>query len=128
HPAELLAEPDQPRRGIDLAAQSAMPGAGRVRVMEVVPGLAKGQDGQPVHVPRLVPDLELCLTEEVAERVDAPAHALQERDPDKSGPEERAKSALPGPGPESADKCRRKQRERDQGREEGRNPGDLLVG
>ena len=82
-------------RDVDLAAQRAVPRAGRVGVVQVVPRLAEGQDGQPVHVPRLVPDLELLLAEGVADRVDRPGHVMQEGDPDQAGPEERDDGALP---------------------------------
>src|SRR5262249_26072357 len=67
HPAELLGHPDQPGRGVDLAPECSVPGAGWVGVVQVVPRLAERQDGQPVDVPRLVPDLELRLAEGVAD-------------------------------------------------------------
>src|SRR5215471_12022911 len=77
-PAELLGRPDQPGRGVDLPPERSVPGAGRVGVVQVVPRLAEGQDGQPVDVPRLVPYLELFLAERVADGVDRPGHVVQQ--------------------------------------------------
>src|SRR6516165_8929434 len=50
-PAELLKDPDHPRALVDLALQHAVPGTGRVRVVQVVPGFAEGRDGEPRDVP-----------------------------------------------------------------------------
>src|ERR1700733_8222209 len=102
-PAELLGYPDEPGGDVDLTLQHPVPRTGRVGVVQVVPGLAEGQDRQPVHVPRLVPDLELFLAERVADRVDRPGHVVQERDADQAGPEERDDCSLPGPRPQAAD-------------------------
>lgn len=51
YPAELFGQPDDAGRDIDLALEHSVPGAGRIAVVEVVPGLAEGQDRQPRHVP-----------------------------------------------------------------------------
>src|SRR6202042_3801941 len=61
NPPELLGHPDEPRGDIDLSLEHPVPGAGRVGVVQVVPGLAEGQDRQPVDVAGLVPDAELLL-------------------------------------------------------------------
>src|SRR6266702_3926895 len=50
-PAELLGQPDAARRDVDLALEHAVPGAGRIGMVQVVPGLAEGQDRQPGDVP-----------------------------------------------------------------------------
>src|SRR5258706_6220215 len=103
YPAELLGYPDGARGDVDLPLEHAMPRAGRVGMMQVVPRLAERQHGQPRHVLRLVPGLELALTEGVADRVDRPGDVMQERDPDQAGPEERDHGALPRHRPQPAD-------------------------
>src|SRR5262252_7556171 len=50
-PAEQFGPPDDPRADVDLALERPVPGAGRVAVVQVVPGLAEGKDGQPGDVP-----------------------------------------------------------------------------
>src|SRR5712691_8978693 len=50
-PAELLGQPDAAGRDVDLALEHAVPGAGRIGMVQVVPGLAEGQDRQPGDVP-----------------------------------------------------------------------------
>src|SRR5690349_11813352 len=50
-PAEQFGPPDDPRADVDLALERSVPGAGRVAVVQVVPGLAEGKDGQPGDVP-----------------------------------------------------------------------------
>src|SRR5690606_2966770 len=88
---------------VDLPLEHAVPGAGRVGVVEVVPGLAEGRDGQPPDVPRLVADLELLLAEDVADRVDRPGDVVEQADAYERAPEERGQRALPGPGDQAAD-------------------------
>src|SRR6516164_103398 len=92
-PAEQLGPPDDPGADVDLTFQRPVPGAGRVAVMQVVPGLAKRGDGQPGDVPGLVPDLEVLVAERVADRVDRPGDVVQQADPDQAGPEERGDRA-----------------------------------
>src|SRR5580692_8293983 len=120
-PAGFLRQPDGPGRDVDLPLQDAMARAGRVGMVQVVPGLAEGQDRQPGDVPGLVPDLELLLAEGVADGVDRPGDVVQEGDPDQAGPEECGDRALPGHRPQSADQGRREQRGGDQ---PGEPPGD----
>src|SRR5690606_41871350 len=79
-PAQRLEEPDDGGADVDLPLEHAVPGAGRVGVVEVVPGLAEGRDGQPPDVPRLVADLELLLAEDVADRVDRPGDVVEQAD------------------------------------------------
>src|ERR1022692_1096962 len=50
-PAELLGQPDGPGGDVDLALEHAVPGAGGVGMVQVVPGLAERQDRQPGDVP-----------------------------------------------------------------------------
>src|ERR1700745_3141688 len=49
-PAQLLQRPDDARARVELALQRAVPGAGGVRVVQVVPGLAERRDGHPGYV------------------------------------------------------------------------------
>src|SRR5579863_4876341 len=49
-PAQLLEPADDARARVQLALQGAVPGAGRVGVVQVVPGLAERGDGEPGHV------------------------------------------------------------------------------
>src|SRR4029077_10201961 len=83
-PAQLLERPDDPGAGVELALQRAVPRAGRVRVVQVVPGLAKGRDRHPGHVLRLVTDLELLAAEGMADGVDGPGDVVQQRDADQA--------------------------------------------
>src|SRR5579872_5913946 len=46
-PAQLLQRPDDTRARVELALQRAVAGARRVGMVQVVPGLAEGRDGQP---------------------------------------------------------------------------------
>src|SRR6516165_8998497 len=62
-PAQLLQRPDDACARVELALQRAVPGARRVGVVQVVPGLAEGRDGQPGDVARLVAHLELLAAE-----------------------------------------------------------------
>src|SRR5215831_17270640 len=50
-PAEQLGPPDDPGADVDLALERTVPSAGRVAVVQVVPGFAEGGDGQPGDVP-----------------------------------------------------------------------------
>src|SRR5216684_4914004 len=88
-PAEQLGPPDDPGADVDLALERPVPGARRIAVVQVVPGLAEGRDGQPGDVPRLVPDLEVLVAERMAHRVDGPGDMVQQADADEAGPEER---------------------------------------
>src|SRR6185312_17488770 len=97
---ELFGQPDAAGGDVDLALEHAVPGARRVRVVQVVPRLAEREHGQPGDVLRLVPGVELALAERVADRVDRPGDVVQERNPDQPGPEECDQSTLPGHGPE----------------------------
>src|SRR5258708_15256044 len=87
-PAQLLQRPDDPRAGVQLAPQRPVPCAGRVRVVQVVPGLAERRDRQPGHVPRLVAHLELLAAEGVADGVDGPGDVVQQCDAYQAAPEE----------------------------------------
>src|SRR6266436_424417 len=77
-PAQLFQCPDDTRAGVELALQRSVPGAGRIRVVQVVPGLAEGRDRHPGHVPRLVADLELLAAEGMADGVDGPGDVVQQ--------------------------------------------------
>src|ERR1700722_19066668 len=118
--AGLLGQPDCPGGGFDLAPQDSVARAGRVSMVQVVPGLSERQDRQPRDVPGLVPYLELLRSEGVADRVDRPGDVVPERDPHQGGPEERGHGALPRHGPQPADERRRQQGYGDQ---PGKPPG-----
>src|SRR6201996_8700621 len=126
-PAQLLQRPDHPGTRVELALEHTVPGAGRVGVVQVVPGLAERGDGQPGHVARLVPDLELLVAERVADRVDRPGDVVQQRDPDQAGPEERGQRAVPGQPPQAADQGGQQQRGGDQRREQLVHDPQLAV-
>src|SRR5215475_13120503 len=113
-PAQLLERPDDPRAGVKLALQRPVPGAGGVRVVQVVPRFAERRDRHPGDVLRLVARLEFRGAERVADRVDRPGDVVQQRDPDQAGPEEGGERALPGHPPEAADQRREQQRDRDE--------------
>src|ERR1700712_2239180 len=87
-PAELLEQPDRPRGDVQLAAEHAVPGAGWVGMVQVVPGLTERQQGERPEVRRLVAGRERALTDHVADRVHRPGDVVQQRDPDQAGPEE----------------------------------------
>src|ERR1700759_3198924 len=127
-PAQLLQRPDDARTGVELALQRAVPRAGRVGVVQVVPGLTERRDRHPGHVLRLVACLEFRRAERVADRVDRPGDVVQQRDPDQAGPEEGGQRALPGHPPQAADKRREQQRDRDEPREPGIYRLDPPVG
>src|SRR6266516_4250506 len=98
-PAQLRQRPDDTRTGVELALQRAVPRAGRVRVVQVVPGLTERRDRHPGHVLRLVACLEFRGAEGVADGVDGPGDVVQQRDTDQAAPEEGGYRALPGHPP-----------------------------
>src|SRR5215472_6543107 len=85
-PAQLLGPPDDPGADVDLALERPVPGARRIAMVQVVPGLAEGGNGQPGDVARLVPDLEVLGPERVAHRVDRPGDVVQQANADQAGP------------------------------------------
>src|SRR5580700_82596 len=113
-PAQLLQRPDDPRAGVELPLERAVPRARRVGVVQVVPGLAEGPYGQPGDVARLVAHLELLAAERVADGVDRPGDVVQQRDADQAGPEEGGQRAVNGHPPQPADQRREQQRDRDE--------------
>src|ERR1700733_1456319 len=127
-PAQLLEPADDTRARVQLALQGAVPRAGRVGVVQVVPGLAERGDGQPGHVARLVADLELLAAEGVADGVDRPGHVVQQRDAHQAGPEEGGHRALPGHPPQPADQRGQQQGHGHQQREQAVDPLDPPVG
>src|ERR1700722_17176110 len=131
-PAQLLEPLDHPGGLVDLALERAVPGTGRVGVVQVVPGLAERGDGQPGDVDRPVAGLPVGVAPGVADRVGRPGHVVQQRDADQAGPEEPLDGAVhgedPGGRPEAADHGRSNERERDDGGEPVVYQADLLVG
>src|SRR5262249_51157408 len=105
-PAELLEDPDRPRRDVDLSLEHAVPGTGRVGMVQVVPRLTGGQDRQRPEVRRLVARGERPLADHVTHRVDRPRDVVQQRDPHEPGPEERRDRAVPGARPQPTDERR----------------------
>src|ERR1700754_1227941 len=71
-PTDLLQSPDHAGGKVDLPSLHAVACAGGVRVVQVVPGLAHGQDRERPHVGRLALCGERALTDHVADRVDRP--------------------------------------------------------
>src|ERR1700744_233389 len=131
-PAQLLAPLDPPGGLVDLALERAVAGAGRVGVVQVVPGLAEGGDGQPGDVHRAVARGPVRVAPGVADRVGGPGDVVQQRDADQAGPEERLDGRVPGPdgragGPEAADHRGGDEAEGDDGREQAADRADLLV-
>src|SRR5689334_3009854 len=126
-PAEFLSQPDHSRGDVDLAFEHAVTRAGRVGMVQVVPGLAEGQNRKPGDVPGLVAHFEFFLAERVADRVDRPGDVMQERDSHQGRPEERSHRALPRHGPQSADECRREKGDGDQPGEPPGDPQDVRV-
>ena len=129
-PAELLEHPDQAGRGVDLTAQHAVPRAGRVGVVQVVPGLAERQDRQRPEVRARSPSRVSNGRSpyHVADRVDGPGHVVQQADAHQPGPEERGQRALPGPGDQAADQRRHQQEASTSSGEQLVDPADVLVG
>src|SRR6185503_5316122 len=94
-PAELLEGPDGAGAAVELAGVDAVAGAGRVGVVQVVPGLAHRQHRQPPDVGRLVTALERTLADGVADRVDRPRDVVEQADADQRPPEEGRRGPLP---------------------------------
>ena len=109
HPADLLDQPDDPGRGVDLAAQHAVPGAGRVGVVQVVPGLAHRRDREPPDVARTCRgDLNgRSPTAWQIELIDQVTWCSR-RDPHQRAPEERGHRALPRHRDQAADDGRQR--------------------
>lgn len=65
-------------------------GAGGVGVVEVVPALAEGEQGEgpQVGAPVVAPGAERALTDQVTERVHAPGDVVEQRDAHKSRPQQ----------------------------------------
>src|SRR5881409_66185 len=90
HPAEAFEEADDGGGRVDLAAVDSMPGAGGVGVVEVVPALTEGEQGQRPQVrgPVVAAGAEGALTDQVTEGVDAPGDVVEQGDADKSRPQQ----------------------------------------
>src|SRR5471030_2030374 len=87
-PADLLEGPDETGAGVDLAPVDPVTGAGRVGVVQVVPGLAHRQDRQPPDIGRPVAADERALADGVTDRVDRPRDVVEQADADQRPPEE----------------------------------------
>src|SRR6516162_9123258 len=127
-PAELLGPPDDPGADVDLALERAVPGARGIAVVQVVPGLAEGRDGQPGDVARLVPDFEVLVPERVADRVDRPGDVVQQADADQAGPEEGGERPGQRHRPQAPDQRGPEQGDRRPERERLGHPADGAVG
>src|SRR5690625_1602143 len=107
-PAELFEPADDAGTGVDLALEDAMASGRRVGVVQVVPRLAHGQEGQPPHVAGLVATGERALADGMTDRIDRPRDVVQEADANQRGPEERRRRTLPRPGRQPPDERDRK--------------------
>ncbi len=97
-PAELLEQPDHPGRLVELTAQHAVAGRGRVGVVQVVPALAEAQDRQRPEVARscrgtLNGRSPIVWQIELIDQVTW----CSRHDPHQRGPEERRQRARPRP-------------------------------
>ena len=127
-PAEPLEQPDGARRDVQLAAVHAVPGAGRIGVVAVVPGLAHAQDRQRPEVGGPVAGGVGPLADHVADRVDRPGDVVQQADPDQRGPEEGGQRAGPGPAEQAAEHRRAEHREGHPERELPIDPDQVRIG
>src|SRR5215472_13951046 len=127
-PAELLGPPDDPGADVDLALERPVPSTRRITMVQVVPGLAEGRNGQPGDVARLVPDFEVLVPERVADRVDRPGHVVQEADADQAGPEEGGDRPGQRHRPQATDQRGSQQGNRRPERERLGHPADGAIG
>jgi len=114
---QTLQDADQACARIDLPFEDAVTCAGRIDVVQVVPGLTEGGNSQPVHIARQVAAFERALAEHVADRVDGPGHVVHESDTDNATPEHAGEESDPGPGDQAADDARKQERHYDDARE-----------
>ena len=98
HQAESLQQPDDPRRHIQLTAADAVPGAGGIVLVGVVPGLAAGQQCQWPDVRRAVAGAVGPGPDQVADGVHRPGHVVQHGYPHQARPEERRAASGGGIG------------------------------
>src|SRR5262245_51469985 len=87
--AAALEEADEPRRQVELAAEQAVAGARRERVVVVVPALAERQERDREVVPALVPGREVARAEPVADGVDRPRRVLEQEHAQDAAPQQR---------------------------------------
>ncbi len=71
-------------------------------VVVVVPGLAERGKGEPEDVRGPVVHLEAARSQEVADRVDAPGHVVDEEDADQAAPEQSGRRPEQGAGEQIA--------------------------
>src|SRR5580692_9794872 len=90
-PAEALEDADDAGGDIDLPGIGAMPGAGGIGMVHVVPALAEGEQGERPQVGGAVVPAgsEGPGADHVAQRVDAPGDVLEQGDADQSGTPQR---------------------------------------
>ena len=96
--AELLEPGDHPAARIHgrFEARHAVERGRRERMVVVVPRLAERDEAQHPDVTALVGRAEAAAAPEVADAVDREGDVVQQEDPDRTAPEQRRHSALPG--------------------------------
>src|SRR5512135_2164236 len=115
--------PDDPVADVDLPSPEAVAGRGREHVVGVVSPLPQGQDPEHGVVPALVAAPVRPQAPEVAGRINAPGHVVDQEDADQPAPDEAGPDAYPGPRQQSAQDGRDDQAEGDpQGKEGTRHP------
>ena len=91
--AAALQRADEPGAGIDLPAAQSMAGGSGEGVVVVVPRLAEGERCEPGEVAGVVAGGERSPAEEVAQRVDAEGHVVEQEDAHGSAPQEAGEPA-----------------------------------
>jgi hypothetical protein len=89
-PAEALKDANDGGGDIDLPGIGAMPGAGWIGVVHIVPAFAEGEQSERPQVGGAVVAAsgEGAGADHVAQRVDAPGDVLKQGDADQSGPQQ----------------------------------------
>jgi len=97
-PAEAFEDADQAGGDVDLAGVCAVPGAGRIGMVHVVPALPEREQGQTPQVSGTVVAAggERAAAEHAAQRVDAPGDMLQHGDAHQPRPQQRGQGGAPG--------------------------------
>src|ERR1700721_2375417 len=120
-PAEALEDANDAGGDIDLPGIGAMPGAGGIGMVHVVPALAEGEQSQRPQVGGAVVTAgsEGAGADHVAERGDAPGPVLQQGGADQSGPQQGGQRGVPATADGPARGERQPERHDAQNRERG---------
>src|SRR6202050_1018183 len=122
-PAEALKEANDDGGDIDLPGIGAMPGAGWIGVVHVVPAFAEGEQSQRPQVggPVVTASSERTVADHVAQRVDAPGDVLKQGDTDQPGPQQSGQGGVPATADSPAGGERQPERHGAQGGERRRD-------